>query len=108
SHPFNFLPPVPGRRSYRVHFDLVDNFFDSWPDSITGLSRKRFMREAMLRADSLSAVSNTLCDRVEEFIGRRPTYVPNGAALEEIRAWPRQRAAAVRDRLGLTGRRALA
>ena len=108
SNPFNFLPPPPGRRDYRVHFDLVDNFFDGWPDSVTGLSRKRHMREAMLQADSLSAVSHCLCDRVEEFIGRRPTYVPNGSALEEIRAWPPQRAAGVRERLGLSGRRALA
>ena len=108
SHPFTFLPPERRRRNYRVHFDLVDNFFDGWPDSITGLSRKRFMRDAMLRADSLSAVSHSLCDRVEEFIGRRPSYVPNGAELEKIRAWPPHRAAAIRERYGLSGRRALA
>ena len=108
SHPFLFLPPARGRRAYRVHFDLVDNFFDGWPDTITGRSRKRFIREAMLRADSLSAISHCLCDRVEEFIGRRPIYVPNGAALREIRAWPAERAAAVRARHDLGNRRALA
>jgi glycosyltransferase involved in cell wall biosynthesis len=108
SNPFLFLPPPPGRRSYRVHFDLVDNFFDGWPDTVTGLSRKRFMRDAMLRADSLSAISHCLCDRVEEFIGRRPAYVPNGAALDEIRAWPPERSAAVRARYSLQGKRVLA
>ncbi|HZI94013.1 MAG TPA: glycosyltransferase [Patescibacteria group bacterium] len=108
SHPFLFMPPVCGRRNYRVHFDLVDNFFDGWSDTIIGRSRKHFIREAMLRADTLSAISHCLCDRVEEFIGRRPIYVPNGAAVEEIRAWPAERAAAVRARHGLAGRRVLA
>ncbi|HEY3175478.1 MAG TPA: glycosyltransferase family 4 protein [Candidatus Polarisedimenticolia bacterium] len=108
SHPLLFLPPERGRRAYRVHFDLVDNFFDGWPDSTTGRSRKHFIREAMLRADSLSTVSHSLCDRVEEFIGRRPVYIPNGAAVEQIKAWPAERAAAVRARHGLVGRRVLA
>lgn len=108
SNPFLFLPPAAGSRSYRVHFDLVDNFFDGWPDSRVGLSRKRFLRDAMLRADSLSAISHCLCDRVEEFIGRRPAYVPNGAALEEIKAWPPERSAAVRARHALQGKLALA
>ncbi|HET6373810.1 MAG TPA: hypothetical protein VFG76_10905, partial [Candidatus Polarisedimenticolia bacterium] len=108
THPFLFLPPEPSRRAYRVHFDLVDNFFDGWPDNATGLSRKRFLRDAMLRADSLSAISHCLCDRVEEFIGRRPAYVPNGAALDEIQAWPKERAEAVRARYSLHGKVALA
>jgi len=108
SHPFFFLPPERSHRDYRVHFDLVDNFFDGWPDTVTGLSRKRFMRELMLRADTLSAISHCLIDRVEEFIGRRPIYVPNGAALDESAAWPAVRVAAVRARYNLEGRRALA
>lgn len=108
SHPFLFLPPEPRRRSYRVHFDLVDNFFDGWPDSIVGRSRKRFLGDAMLRADSLSAISHCLCDRVEEVFGRRPSYVPNGAALDEIRAWPAARAQQVRARHGLDGKVVLA
>ncbi len=108
SNPFLFLPPESGRRSYRVHFDLVDNFFDGWPDSFVGRSRKRFLGDAMLRADSLSAISHCLCDRVEEFIGRRPEYVPNGVALDEIKAWAPERAAAARARHSLQGKMALA
>jgi len=108
SNPFLFLPPPRARRSYRVHFDLVDNFFDGWRDNVSGRARKRFLRDMMLRADSLSTISHALCDRVEEFTGRRPAYVPNGAAVAQIRAWPAQRARDVRSRLGLENRRVLA
>ena len=108
SHPFLFLPPESRRRSYRAHFDLVDNFFDGWPDSIVGRSRKRFLGDVMLRVDSLSAISHCLCDRVEEVFGRRPAYVPNGAALDEIRAWPTARAEQVRVRHRLEGKVVLA
>ncbi|MBI3447362.1 MAG: hypothetical protein HY049_00370 [Acidobacteria bacterium] len=96
SHPFFFLPPTPGSRAYRAHFDLVDNFIDEFGDSRVGRSRRRFLLDALLAADSLSAVSPRLCDRVEELTGRRPVYVPNGAELDEIRAWPAWRAGKVR------------
>jgi glycosyltransferase involved in cell wall biosynthesis len=86
----------------------VDNFIDMWPDSMVGRSRKRFLGDAMLRADSLTAISHTLCDRVEELIGRRPSYVPNGAALEEMRAWPAARVARIRERHSLQGKTVLA
>lgn len=108
SHPFLFLPPQSRRRSYRVHFDLVDNFYDGWPDSIVGRSKKRFLRDALLRADTISAISHCLCDRVEELVGRRPAHVPNGAAVDEIKAWPPERSAAVRSRHSLEGKLALA
>src|SRR5262245_36353835 len=109
SDPMMFLPPARDRRSYRVHFDLVDNFYDMWPEAtMVGRSRKRFLRDAMLNADSLSAISHSLCDRVEEFTGRRPSYVPNGARLEEMRSWPKERASKVRERHSLEGKTVLA
>jgi len=107
SHPFFFLPPTAGRRPYRAHFDLVDNFIDEFGDTRVGRSRRRFLLDAILAVDSLSAVSPRLCDRVEALTGRRPAYVPNGAALDEIRAWPEERAARVRERLGLGGKKVL-
>lgn len=108
SDPLVFLPPPKSRRSYRVHFDLVDNFFDMWPDSLVGRSRKRFLSDAMLRADSLTSISHSLCDRVEQFIGRRPAYMPNGAHLEEMRSWPASRASRIRKRHSLEGKTVLA
>jgi glycosyltransferase involved in cell wall biosynthesis len=107
SSPTFFMPDRPGRRSYRYHFDLVDNFFDGYPDTPTGRWRRGFLRELMLRADSLSTISHRLCDRVEEFTGRRPAYIPNGVDLDRLRAWPAARAEAVRQRHGLIGRRVL-
>ncbi len=100
---FFFLPPQ--RRAYRCHFDLVDNFFEEWPDTITDRSRKAFLRDVMRRADTLSTMSLTMCDKVEAFTGRRPLYLPNSADIEGIAAWPRAGAKALRARLGLEGRR---
>ncbi|MGH9869780.1 MAG: glycosyltransferase family 4 protein [Candidatus Polarisedimenticolia bacterium] len=108
SNPFLFLPPPAAGRRYRVHFDLVDNFFDGWKDSLVGRSRKRFLKDAVLRADSLSAISHSLCDRMEEFAGRRPAYVPNGAAVDEIERWPVARVQEARARHRLEGKTALA
>jgi glycosyltransferase involved in cell wall biosynthesis len=104
SSPFFFLTPRRDRRTYRSHFDLVDNFFEEWPDSIVGRSRRRFLFESMENADTLSTCTLTLCDRVERMLGRRPTYIPNGADVDAIRAWPREGATAVRARLGLSER----
>lgn len=106
SNPFFFLPSQDSGLS--VHFDLVDNFFDEWPETLVGRSRKRFLFDALRRADTLSTCSQSLCDRVEEEIGRRPEWLPNGAALAEIRAWPKGRAEAVRERYGLRDRRVIA
>lgn len=100
---FFFLPPE--KRSYRYHFDLVDNFFGEWPDTVVGRSRKEFLRDAMKRADTLSTMSHTMCDKAEAFCGRRPMYLPNSADVEGIAAWPRQRADDLRQRKGLVARR---
>lgn len=108
SSPFYFQPPAPGRRAYRCHFDVVDNFFDDWPATFLGRWRRGFLRDAIRGADSLTTISLCLCDRVEELTGRRPVYVPNGAALAEIRAWPRARVGAVREHHRFEGRRVLA
>lgn len=108
SHPLIFMPPPASRRRYRVHFDLVDNFLDGWSDSMVGRARKSFLKDALLRADSISAISHSLCDRIEEVTGRRPAYVPNGAAVEEIQAWPRTRIEETRRRHGLEGKTTLA
>ncbi|MCC6572370.1 MAG: glycosyltransferase [Planctomycetes bacterium] len=103
SNQFFFLPPE--QRSYRYHFDLVDNFFGEWPDTMVGASRKAFLRDFMRRADTLSTMSHTMCDKVEAFTGRRPMYLPNSADVAGIAAWPRARAGLLRDKMGLNERR---
>ena len=103
---FYFLPPE--QRGYRYHFDLVDNFFGEWGDGTVGASRKAFLRDSMRRADTLSAVSLSLCERLEKFTGRPAIYLPNGADLESIARWPRERGADLRTKLGLDNRRVVA
>jgi glycosyltransferase involved in cell wall biosynthesis len=104
SSPIYFLTPPRSRRSYRCHFDLVDNFFEEWGGTFVGRSRRKFLFESMANADTLSTCTLTLCERVERALGRRPVYIPNGADLDAIRSWPRARAEAVRERLGLERR----
>lgn len=103
--PFFFMPEKPGRRPYRVHFDVIDNFHDEWPDNtVVGRSRRAFLREAMCRADTLSACSHSLCEYAERLTGRKAAYAPNGAARQNLLSCPPANAAAVRERLGLNGR----
>jgi glycosyltransferase involved in cell wall biosynthesis len=104
SNPFFFLPPPREKRPWRVHFDLVDNFHDEWPDTVVGRSRKRFLREALIRCESLSACSHGLCELAARLTGRNAAYAPNGAPLERLRNVPPKRARALRAELGLEGR----
>lgn len=103
--PFFFMPEKPGRRPYRVHFDVIDNFYDEWPDTtVVGRSRRAFLREAMCRADTLSACSYSLCEHAERLTGRKAAYAPNGAARQNLLSCPPEAAAAVREKLGLNGK----
>lgn len=102
SSPFFFMPAK--KRAVPCHFDLVDNFFDDWPETRVGSARRQFLHDAMARCDTLSACSLQLCDRVQERLKRRPEFVPNGADLDAIAAWPKARVEALRQRLGLGGR----
>lgn len=104
SSPIYFLPPPLAQREYRVHFDLVDNFYDEWPNTRVGRARKRFLREAMSNADTLSACSRSLCDVVERVTGRKAAYAPNGAPVERFARFTADDGAALRKRLGLDGR----
>ncbi|MBX3475404.1 MAG: glycosyltransferase [Planctomycetes bacterium] len=103
-NPFFFLPPKPERRRYRVHFDVIDNFYDEWATGIVGRSRRKFLQEAMRRADTLSACSHSLCDYAHRLTGRHAAYAPNGAARANLLDCTPEKAKAVRDRLGLAGR----
>lgn len=103
-NPFFFLPPKPERRRYRVHFDVIDNFYDEWATGFVGRSRRKFLQEAMRRADTLSACSHSLCDYAHRLTGRHAAYAPNGAARGNLLDCGPEKAKAVRDRLGLAGR----
>lgn len=103
-NPFFFLQPAPGRRKYRVHFDVIDNFHDEWRGGVVARSRRRFLQDAMRRADTLSACSHSLCEQAEELAGRRAAYAPNGAARAALLQCPPEQGARVRARLGLEGR----
>lgn len=104
SSPFFFVPPPPGRRDWRAHFDLVDNFHDEWPDTISGRSRRAFLRDAMRNCDTLSASSQSLCDHAETLTGRRAAYAPNGAPVERFARVTEANARQIRERLGLERR----
>jgi glycosyltransferase involved in cell wall biosynthesis len=101
STPFFFMPSE--RRDYRVHFDVIDNFHDMWPDTRVGRHRKHFHREQMRRADSVSASSLQLCDYVRRLADRPAVYVPNGAPLDAMRE-PGPAALSIRAHFGLEGR----
>ena len=102
SSPFFFMPAL--TRDHRVHFDVIDNFHDEWPQTRTGRSRRAFHIECMRRADSISASSLEQCDYVRRLTGREAAYVPNGAPLAEARAVSTEQAAAIRARLGIEKR----
>ena len=102
SSPFFFMPPR--RRPYRLHFDVIDNFHDQWPNTRTGRARREFHREQLRRADSVSASSLQLCDYVQRLADRPAVYIPNGAPLAEMRAIPRAEADAIRQRYSLQDR----
>ncbi|HKY34257.1 MAG TPA: glycosyltransferase family 4 protein [Candidatus Polarisedimenticolia bacterium] len=106
SSPGFFLPPEK-ERGYRCHFDLVDNYLDHFPDTRYGRARRTFLLDQLARADSLSTISHHLCTRIEQELGRRPAYVPNGAAIEAIASWPGERVQRLRARPGFAGRRLL-
>lgn len=103
-NPFFFLPPPRQARDYHVHFDVIDNFYDEWPDTPKGRARKAFLQLAMQRADTLSACSHSLCDYAHRLTGRVAAYAPNGAARAELLACPPQTGRALRDKLGLADR----
>jgi glycosyltransferase involved in cell wall biosynthesis len=102
STPFFFMPAV--KRDYRLHFDVIDNFHDQWPDTRVGRARRSFHAEVLRRADSVSASSLQLCDYVQRLAGRSAVYVPNGADLAALKAVPRHEAEAIRARVGLQNR----
>jgi glycosyltransferase involved in cell wall biosynthesis len=105
SSPFYFMPELPIRRPYHVHFDLIDNFYDEWSgQTLLGRTRRAFLREAMRRSDTLSACSLSLCERARELTGKETLHAPNGAARAELLACPPHRAQHVREKLGLQGR----
>ncbi len=104
SSPLFFLPQPPSRRGYRVHFDLVDNFYDEWPAGIVGDSRRRFAADIMRNADTLSASSHSLCEHAQLVAGRVAAYAPNGAPHERFRNVSHADAERVRETLGLEGR----
>lgn len=103
-NPFFFMPESPQRRRYRVHFDVIDNFYDEWSDGFVGRARKRFLREAMRRADTFTACSHSLCEYAERITGRRAAYAPNGAPVQQLRAVTPASIAAVREKYQLRGR----
>jgi glycosyltransferase involved in cell wall biosynthesis len=98
------MPPPRVRRHYHVHFDLVDNFHDEWPENFVGRSRRAFLRQAMSNADTLSACSHSLCDRVRELTGREPAYAPNGAPVDRFARFSQADGLALRGKLGLDGK----
>jgi hypothetical protein len=102
STPFFFMPAI--KRDYRLHFDVIDNFHDQWPDTRVGRARRAFHCEVLHRADSVSASSLQLCDYVQRLAGRSADYVPNGADMAALKAVPRQEADAIRARFGLQNR----
>lgn len=102
SSPFFFMPPR--ERAYRLHFDVIDNFHDQWPNTRVGRARREFHREQLRRADSVSASSLQLCDYVQRLADRPAVYIPNGAPLAEMRRVPRAEAEAIRERYGLRDR----
>lgn len=99
SSPFYFLPPR--RRELKVHFDLVDNFHDEWPDTLIGRARQSFLRDALRNADSLSAASLSLRDHAEGLADRPAAYAPNGAPDSESKDAD---ARAIRKQFRLEGR----
>lgn len=101
STPFFFLPAK--ERDYRVHFDVIDNFHDMWPNTRTGRHRREFHREQLRRADSVSASSLQLCDYVQRLADRSAVYIPNGAPLAEM-AEPSPAAHSIRAHYGLEKR----
>jgi len=101
SSPFFFIPPPPDERDYRVHFDVVDNFYDEWPDSPVGRSRKAFFRDALRNSDSISACSHGMCELVQRVTGRDATYIPNGAPVQRYRGFDRNKAVKLREELGV-------
>lgn len=103
-NPFFFLPPPREQRDYHVHFDVIDNFYDEWPDTPLGRARKQFLQSAMQRADTLSACSHSLCDYAHRLTGRASAYAPNGAARAEMLACPAGAGLAMREKLGLKDR----
>ena len=102
STPFFFLPSK--QRSYRFHFDVVDNFHDAWPSTRVGRARREFHIEAMRRADSISASSLQLCDYVQRLADRQAVYIPNGVPAAQIRAVDQKDVEAIRTRFKLDGR----
>lgn len=103
-NPFFFLPPKPEHRKYRVHFDVIDNFYDEWHGGLVAHSRRKFLQDAMGRADTLSACSHSLCEYAERLTGRQAAYAPNGAARANLLNCPPERGRQVRDKLGLGGK----
>jgi glycosyltransferase involved in cell wall biosynthesis len=101
SSPMFFIPPPADERDYRVHFDVVDNFHDEWPDTLVGRSRKAFFRDALINSDTVSACSRGMCELVERVAGRAATFIPNGAPAARYRAFDRAEAAKVRESLGV-------
>jgi glycosyltransferase involved in cell wall biosynthesis len=99
--PFFFIAPPPGRRDYRVHFDIIDNFHDEWPDTLVGRSRRAFFRDALLNSDTISACSHGMCDLVKRITGRDAVYIPNGAPVERYRSFDQSKAVALREQLGV-------
>lgn len=104
SSPFFFLPPPRAKRDYHVHFDVVDNFHDEWPDSFVGRSRRAFLRQAMRNADTLSGSSHSLCEHAELLTGRQAVWAPNAAPTERFSRFTDQDGNDVRERLGLSGK----
>ena len=102
STPFFFMPAR--NRTYRVHFDVVDNFHDSWPNTCVGRARRTFHAEVLRRADSVSASSLQLCDYVQRLSDRTPDYIPNGVPMAQIRAVRDADVQAIRQRFELDGR----
>lgn len=101
SSPFFFMPPE--KRSYQLHFDVVDNFHDQWPNTRVGRFRREFHAEQLRRADTVSASSLQLCDYVHRISGRPATYIPNGAPIAQMRT-PGPAAQSIRAHFGLEKR----
>jgi len=102
SSPFFFMPPE--KRDYELHYDVIDNFHDQWPDTRTGRARREFHAGQLRRADSVSASSLQQCDYVKRLAGRAAVYIPNGAPLHELRSVPETEAVAVRAKYRLEDR----
>ncbi|MBX3460145.1 MAG: hypothetical protein KF696_09340 [Planctomycetes bacterium] len=104
SSPFFFVPPPKSRRDWHAHFDLVDNFHDEWPDTISGRSRRAFLRDAMRNCDTFSASSLSLCDHAEFLTGRKAAYAPNGVPLERFGRFSNADGARLREAHALSDR----